>query len=262
MMVDETLKDRIRALETQNRELNAYAHSIAHALKAPVAATTILLEVVRRVEGENLTEKAAECLNKIDGLQNRMNKTIQQLLLLAEMEPPLEGTPVETQPVLQVVLNELVPSAEGHNIDIQIEPDLPAVLAQPTLLAQVLSNLISNAIKYTGHHNPNPTVCIRAFQVERMVRYEVQDNGIGIKPANQKQIFEPFTRFDPHQAEGSGFGLYFVRNIIARLGGQLGVSSRRGQGSLFWFTLPCAQQKLKDKGSTVLCSPRQISIQQ
>ena len=83
---------------------------------------------------------------------------------------------------------------------------------------------------------------IRAVQIENMVRCQIQDNGLGIKAADQQKLFDMFTRFHREEASGTGLGLPIVERIVRKLGGEVGVESAPDEGSTFWFTLPAGNK--------------------
>ena len=104
---------------------------------------------------------------------------------------------------------------------------------------EIWVNYLSNAIKYGGRP---PKVELGAMVLSNgMVRYWVRDNGPGISPEDQKRLFVPFTKLKQVNTKGHGLGLSIVQRIAAKLGGQVGVESKVGAGSLFWFTLPIAE---------------------
>jgi signal transduction histidine kinase len=107
-------------------------------------------------------------------------------------------------------------------------------------LGHVFSNLLGNAVKYIGKDNPSPRIAIQGAVNERVARFEVEDNGLGISSNDQGALFDKFSRFHKAEAPGSGLGLTIVDMIIHRLGGKLGVTSEPGRGSTFWFELPAA----------------------
>jgi signal transduction histidine kinase len=103
---------------------------------------------------------------------------------------------------------------------------------------EVFANLLGNAIMYMGADNQEAHISVKGVVVGSMTRYEVEDNGLGLPPEAQQEVYTPFTRFHEESARGSGLGLSIVRRIVEKLGGEVGVESDVGKGSLFYFTLP------------------------
>src|SRR4029079_14974000 len=128
----------------------------------------------------------------------------------------------------------------GIFLELDAEPGLPAVAADPDKLRQVLTNLIDNAVKYSpdGGH-----VHIRVARVGHRIRFRVRDEGLGIPTAEQARIFEKFFRLDPQLTRGrrgTGLGLYICRELVERMHGRIGVDSDGRKGSSFWVELPVA----------------------
>jgi signal transduction histidine kinase len=94
-----------------------------------------------------------------------------------------------------------------------------------------------------GQSNTEPTITIRAVDRVDTVRYEVEDNGLGISPQDQEALFEMLSRFHKDEAGGTGLGLSIVQRIVDKLGGTVGVDSEPGEGSTFWFTLPALSEE-------------------
>jgi signal transduction histidine kinase len=130
---------------------------------------------------------------------------------------------------------------ERISVEVDAEPGLPQVAADGDKLRQVLTNLVDNAIKYSpdGGH-----VHVLVARSGNRVRFQVQDEGLGIPPSEQSRIFEKFFRLDPQLTRGvggTGLGLYICRELVERMNGRIGVNSDGRSGSTFWFELPAAQ---------------------
>jgi len=137
-------------------------------------------------------------------------------------------------------LSELEPQIQERNADVQVSPSLPSVSAHAATLVRILSNLISNGLKFVpaGTH---PRLRISAEVRQSATRLWIEDNGIGIRAEHHEQIFGLFQRL--HSGEefpGTGIGLAIVRKGVERMGGCAGVESTPGDGSRFWIELPTA----------------------
>jgi signal transduction histidine kinase len=130
---------------------------------------------------------------------------------------------------------------ETITIEVDAEPALPPVAADPDKLRQVLTNLIDNAVKYSPDGG---RVSVLVARVGNRIRFRVQDEGLGIPPAEQARIFEKFFRLDPQLTRGvggTGLGLYITRELVQRMHGRVGVNSDGRTGSTFWVELPVAE---------------------
>lgn len=232
------LSHYVAELEVRNRELDSFAHTAAHDLKSPLSNILMIIALMREFSEDN-SQQMTTLLETIELSAHKMNTIITSLLLLAKLRDTQETvTEVETLPVVQSALDRFGNEITARNITIDIEPDMPTVLGYGPWLEEVFANLIGNAVKYIGKDNPTPLIAIRGTREKGNVHFEVQDNGIGIRPQDQARLFEMFTRFHPGQAEGCGLGLSIVHRIVTKLNGHIGVDSEPGAGSIFWFDLP------------------------
>jgi len=152
------------------------------------------------------------------------------------------------KPPQQVYLNEVIEDLKKLGLatlldetqgTIHIPEPLPPVQADPIQMTQLFQNLIGNGLKFHKEGIP-PEITIRAQGVEnKMIRIEVEDNGIGIDEKYYEQLFTMFKRLHSRaEYEGTGIGLASCKKIVGRHGGNIGVKSTLGKGSTFWFTLP------------------------
>jgi signal transduction histidine kinase len=237
--VVEELKRTQAELNLHIEALDAYNHTIAHDLKAPLSNIILRAELTAHQFRNDLPADAIKRLIAIRDSGTYMAAMIDQLLWLARLRNPMEAaTPVEIQRVIDAVLNRFDHLLSEREIAIEVAPNLPKALGHAQWIEEVFANLVSNAIKYMGSSNPAPCISIKAISQGDKVRCEVRDTGIGIKPEDQARLFEMFTRVHEIKTEGSGLGLSIVQRIVGKLGGEIGVESTYGQGSLFWFTLP------------------------
>jgi signal transduction histidine kinase len=139
------------------------------------------------------------------------------------------------------VLEHLSEEIRQSNAEVHVQRPIPPVRANATVLEQVLSNLLSNALKFVKE-GVVPNVRIWADRIENAVRLSIEDNGIGIDPVYAERIFRLFERLhDSREYPGTGIGLVIVRKGVERMGGKVGVETELNQGSRFWIELPAAE---------------------
>lgn len=242
---EETIRRYAAELEERNHELDAFSRTVAHDLKTPLSGILGYAELAEAASEDRLPPVAHDYLQSIRGLALRMSGMIDNLLLLAQLREADEViVAVVMQPVVQAAIERLQDRIQKGGISVEVEGDLPSVMGHGPWLEGVFANLIDNAIKYIGKDNPSPTVTIQGTRKGNIVRYEVRDNGLGIAEEDQKRLFEMFVRFHPEQAAGIGLGLSIVHRIVTKLGGEVGVESTPGEGSIFWFALPAAKEEV------------------
>lgn len=241
-------------LEAQNAELDAFAHTVAHDLKNPLAALISASDLLRNDLDQIPVDKRDWFLDIIHQNSRKMSNIIDELLLLAsvrKMEEVKLG-PLDMAAIVPSALERL----SGMIADYQAEITAPDAAAWPAALGygpwveEIWVNYISNAIKYGGDASTPPRVEVGAtLQADGRVRFWVRDNGRGLTPDEQARLFTQFTRLHQIKAEGHGLGLSIVRRIADKLGGEVGVESEIGRGSVFYFTLPAAPKILRNLDS-------------
>ncbi|RMF86009.1 MAG: hypothetical protein D6736_16110 [Nitrospinota bacterium] len=226
-------------LREANEELEAFAYSVSHDLRAPLRAMQGFAQALLEDYAGHLDPVGQDYAQRIVKAAQRMDALIQDLLAYSR----LSRTQVTPQPIplsaaVSEVLRYLEEECQQREARVTVTEPLPLVQGYQPILIQVLSNLLSNALKYvpTGKR---PFIRIRAEERDTWIRLWVEDNGIGIAPEHQARIFRIFERL--HDAEtypGTGIGLAIVRKGIERLGGRVGVESVPDEGSRFWIELP------------------------
>ncbi len=233
-----TIQRYAAELEARNRELDSFGHTVAHDLRSPLG---LILGYLGLAAEEDLTPDVRQYIEEAIGAAHKMNGMIEALLLLAQVRNGAEvRSEVNLNDVVGAAIDRFHIQIAERGIQVDVQPDLPKALGYAPWVEEVLANLISNAIKYIGRENTAPHITVRAFRTGEMIRCEVQDNGVGISPEDQRRLFEMFARFHKREAQGFGLGLSIVLRIVTKMGGQVGVESEPGQGSTFWFTLPAA----------------------
>ncbi|MCI0397528.1 MAG: ATP-binding protein [Chloroflexi bacterium] len=230
---------RTADLQARNEELDAFAHTVAHDLKTPVGnlvgfATLLKLDYPRLSDEERM-----ELIENVVASGQKTQHIIDALLMLASAhhgQVPLQRVNMEN--VVHEARQRLQPMMETRQVRV-IEPESwPPALGLEPWVEEVWANYLSNAIKYGGQ-----PPCIRLGATDLAngkVRFWVLDNGPGLTAEEQSFLFMPFSRTSQPRTNGHGLGLSIVRRIVSHLGGEVGVESRPGQGSMFWFTLPKA----------------------
>lgn len=224
-----------------NAQLEQFNYSVSHDLRAPIRAVkgfgTMLLEDFT----QELSGPATAYLEKIINAASRMERLIDDLLAYSRIwrgELPL--APVELRQALQEAQGQLESTIVESKAHLWIEGEYPKVIGNQTVLAQAITNLISNAIKYVSP-GLKPQIRIWAHVEGRIVRLHVQDNGIGIRAEHLAKIFRPFERLHGvAEYPGTGVGLALVKKGVERMNGAVGVESEPGKGSTFWIELPAA----------------------
>ncbi|KQR33036.1 ATP-binding protein [Deinococcus sp. Leaf326] len=234
----ERLAERTAALANANEELEAFAYSVSHDLRAPVRHIQGFNGLLRRSLGTGLDAQATRYLQVVDQSASRMNTLIDAMLDLSRVSrQALRAGMVDLGALVASVREELEVDVLERHVTWQVLP-LPLVTGDHDLLRQVVLNLLSNALKYTrGREN----TVIEVWAEERPHEWTVfvRDNGVGFDPRYQDKLFGVFQRL--HRAEefeGTGVGLANVRRIITRHGGTVSAQGVPDKGATFGFTLP------------------------
>lgn len=227
-------------LAESNRDLDAFAHAASHDLQEPLRMVSNYVQLIERRLGEALTPEIAQSVAFAVAGTRRMRILILDLLDYARLRR--SAARMAALPLAEVVgtaLTALQPELDKAKVKVTVG-HLPSVRGDEVQLERLFYNLIDNAIIY-HHADRIPFVAISAERRDGDWLIAVADNGIGIAPQYQEQIFQPFKRLHTHEVyEGSGLGLSVVRHIVEQHGGRIWVESDHGQGSRFCFTLPAS----------------------
>jgi signal transduction histidine kinase len=236
-----------RTAELQNavQELDAFAHTVAHDLRAPLRALRGLADIVLRDEGDRLGADAKAHLGRIGQAAARLDDLVRDLLEYARIgrdSLPIEPTPLD--PVVDEALRGLATRITSTSADVRVVGrPLPTVAGNHAILVLVLHHLLLNALTFVAPDTP-PQVRVGAGQEGGRVRLWVEDNGIGIAPEHQARIFGMFERLHGHGLYGGeGVGLAIVRRSVEALGGRVTLRSRLGAGSCFRVELDAAPER-------------------
>ncbi len=242
----ELAERRTRELQAAVGELEAFTYSVSHDLRTHLVTLGGFASILWAEHKDELSPKAGEYLQRIQAASRRLDAFVQDLLAYGRVtRAAVVLERVSLAQVVEAASGVLaVPIAEREGT-VEVETDLPEVEADPTLLGRVVENLLSNAVKFVPEER-SPQVHIRARVQGRHVRFEVQDNGVGIAPEDTARAFRAFERLDPARFQGTGVGLTIVQKAVERMGGEVGVVSTPGEGSTFWVLLHAAAPEDQD----------------
>ncbi|MDY7076147.1 MAG: response regulator [Chloroflexota bacterium] len=240
------LQQRTVQLQTRNEELDTFAHTVAHDLKTPLASIVGFAETLKVAHSEIPKNDLTRYLHTMARNGRKMSRIIDELLLLAGVrKAKVEMRPLNMPNIVSEAMQRLDSLIAKTQAEIILPETWPIALGYGPWVEEVWVNYLSNGIKYGGQP---PRVELGATPPSipptegGMVRFWVRDNGPGITEEAQVRLFTPFTQIDSwnrkNHAKGHGLGLSIVRRIVEKLGGQVEVESKVGQGSTFTFILP------------------------
>ncbi|MEY3219134.1 MAG: hypothetical protein RIT27_491, partial [Pseudomonadota bacterium] len=243
---NKNLLDRHQELATKNEELDAFSYMVAHDLKNPLNLILGMTDMVLKRHPE-LDQESSQQLKSVIHAGKQMFEIIESLLLLARIgQQQIESKPLNMNEIILQVEYRLAHLFQQYGGQLQKTEQLPIALGYAPWVAEIWANYLSNALKYGGRP---PQVMIGAtVQDDQKVRFWVRDNGSGLTKEAKAKLFNPFTRLsETIEMEGHGLGLAIVKRITKKLGGEVGVESHIGEGSVFYFTLPMAEISLKQE---------------
>jgi PAS domain S-box-containing protein len=229
---------RTAQLEMANQELQAFSYSVAHDLRAPLAAISGFGHALQDVLPPDAGGRALHYLTRIRQGALRTSEMIDALLSLAQLSrAELRWEPVDLSAMARATVQGCREQEPGREADIEIQPGMMAH-GDPRLLQLVMDNLVGNAWKFTARAT-RAEISVRAQpEADGTMVYSVRDNGVGFDIAYAHNLFGAFQRLHPgSEYPGSGIGLANVRRIVARHSGRIWAESSPGEGSTFYFTL-------------------------
>lgn len=221
------------SLRASVAELERFAYTISHDLRAPLRAIEGYAHLLSERLGPQTDEQGRAMLGRVREAAARLDRLIRDLLSYAAVSrAACELEPVDLDAALAHVVAHYPDVGRAR---LRVRAPLGRASAQPSLLTQALANLLGNAVKFVPEGR-EPEVEVWAEREGGTLRLNVRDNGIGIPPEHREKVFEPFTRLRP-EYEGTGMGLSIVKRAMERMGGRVRVESEPGRGSRFWLEL-------------------------
>ena len=239
--------EQLDELAARNEDLDAFAHTVAHDIKSPMAVISGYADLLLEAFDDLPPDKRREALNSISRGTQKIVNIIDELLLLAGVrKTEVQQAPLDMARVIREVWQRVEYTLVEYQANVIVPAAWPVALGYEPWIEEVWVNYVTNACKYGGQP---PRLELGAdpqgFETPEglgQVRFWVRDNGRGLSLEDQARLFTPFTRLDQARARGHGLGLSIVRRIVEKQGGQVGVTSSGvpGEGCTFYFTLPAS----------------------
>ncbi|WPL17945.1 Alkaline phosphatase synthesis sensor protein PhoR [Thiorhodovibrio winogradskyi] len=270
----EDLQTKLREIEDANRELrqldqlkSKFISMASHELRTPLIAIQGYVDLIREGKGGPIAAEQRRMLDTVSRNATRLARIVAELLDVSRIEENklvIEQAPVDLAPVIREIAEEQQSylDSRGHQLQLELAPKLPLVTGDRDRLAQVVINLLGNAIKYTPDGG---RILIRLHRADQELRLEVIDSGIGIKQEDIGKLFQRFSTLgdvtkhhtgkNAYLASGTGLGLSIVQGILQAHCGRIWVESEYGQGSNFQVALPIPAEPLSATPALEVASP-------
>ena len=231
------VRERTAQLQSANRELESFAYSISHDLRAPLRGIDGFSHLLAEEYGERLDETGRGYLERVRRAAQRMGNLIDDILELSRVSrQEMRRVPVDLSQLAAELLEERARAEPGHPVQVSIAQGCSAT-GDPQLLRVLMQNLLENAWKYSAK-NPAPRIEFGCAQEGNETVFFVRDNGVGFDMKYAERLFSPFQRLhSPEEFEGTGIGLATVSRIASRHGGRVWAQAETGKGAILRFTL-------------------------
>jgi len=224
-------------LQIAYEDLETFSYSVAHDLRAPLRGIDGFAHIIKEDYFDQLDEFGKSSIDTIIGSATKMNQLIDDILAFSMVsQSEMNKDKFSMNKLVDDVLDILPILQDYPSVSITVAPQMPQAYGDRKMIAQVLQNLFTNALKYTrAVEQPQITIGFKEYQNKGF--YFVQDNGIGFDQSHEKRIFKLFNRLVGDEYEGSGIGLTIAKRIIKKHKGTIAVISKPGEGSTFLFNL-------------------------
>lgn len=236
--LEKRVTDRTEQLEAANKELEGFSYSVSHDLRAPLRAVIGFSKMLLEDHGEQLDEEARRKVDVIKEDAEHMGRLIDDLLAFSRLgRKSMQTTEINMTELAQTVYDTLSRQTSDSHAEFRLGR-LPSANGDRTLLGQVWTNLISNAMKFSSKRD-GALIEVSSISNEQEHVYFVRDNGAGFDPRYQAKLFGVFQRLhDASEFPGTGVGLALIQRIIIRHHGRVWAEGKLGEGATFYFTLP------------------------
>ncbi|MCX6306851.1 MAG: PocR ligand-binding domain-containing protein [Bacteroidetes bacterium] len=236
--LDRRVKQRTAELEAANKELETFSYSVSHDLKTPLRHISGFIGLFLENKSTDLTEEELGYLKRVSGSVNNMALLIDAILSFSRLnQAELRKATIRSSEMVKQVISFYEPDIHDRQITFNVAP-LTEIKGDEELIRQVWTNLISNAIKYTGKKQ-NAVVDIGCFSTDTETTFFVKDNGAGFNMKYADKLFGVFQRLHKSRDfDGIGIGLANVNRIVSRHGGHCHAEGEPDQGATFYFSLP------------------------
>ena len=239
--LEQRVCERTAQLEAANKDLEAFACSVSHDLRAPLRAVDGFARILEEEHAEQLAAEGRRALTVVRNEAQRMGRLISDLLEFSRLgQREMRLTDVGMTRLVREQFEQFQTCSAEHALDFRLG-ELPVARADPALLRQVWFNLLDNAVKYSRHQR-RAEIRIDGAKRGSEVVYSIRDNGVGFDMRFAGKLFGMFQRLHgTAEFDGTGVGLALVKRIINRHGGRVWAESEVGRGAVFYFTLPAEE---------------------
>lgn len=226
-----------------SRMKSEFIDIVSHQIRSPLTNLKWTIEILMSGDLGRIEKKQIEYFKALKENTIRMEDLVSDLLIVSRIEGaklPLKKEEISLEDLIRKLISEFEIFAQASNVKIEFnsQKNLPKIFTDPSQIKLVTENLLDNAIKYIKNKGK---VEINLQKKDKVIFFEIQDNGVGIPEKDKKYIFQKFFRSGnilEHQTNGSGLGLFIVKSIVKRLKGKVWFKSKEGKGTTFYFTLP------------------------
>jgi PAS domain S-box-containing protein len=225
-------------LELAMKDLESFSYSVSHDLRAPLRAIDGFLQILLDEHAEQLAPDGRRMFSIVQENARKMGHLIDDILAFSRAgRLEMDWQDIDMNRMLQDAWSSVSNAQQGHGAQLDAQP-LPSIKGDPRAVRQILVNLLDNAVKFSRTRQPG-RVCVFAESAGKMVRFTVQDNGVGFNPDFSSKLFVMFQRLHGvNEFEGTGVGLAIVKRFVMKHGGEVQASAKLNEGAAFSFTLP------------------------